>query len=988
MDFETGSDLISLKESLQDLRTEPSEWEDPDMEADEYARWNGLTVDSRFEPWPRLVDDDIQISTTVDGAEPGSLFEIPFLQECLFREIIPTPEQWQLPAPSMLLIQKACKQYSEGEVAALIADVCVSEISELKKLKMEIPALRSDHVTDCGQLAKAVDEFKKAQILELGLPLFPDRPDGGLGFPEKDKKGDEALMKKFREESLEMKRESLVFLMQNLKADWTDSDREEMLESVSTYRGVGARERLTPPLSPLLKPISDYFIPDDEDCNIPEPSEAGSMISADLEAAESRIFEDDLNFWSSVATNQLPSPDRYDDLDISEMIRAGELSSNDPFASPQPLPRDTKVDVPLFIPEREDEWQRAKTKVLDPEDLAKARTFIHSSDPVISTADVLDPQFTNFINAKAVFLTRASEQEKLQPLDATARISVPVLDFSIPALEWGSHRLTEAEMFRWIMDRTILAPRMMKWPGSKAAEMKMVWRPLEKTNKEPILSESIDTDDSLFVRFLERPKKDEVATSADCIKRRSGFAFSRSSKDDDSEIEMEDAVRSPVAPPRSKSRQPSLSGMSSKNRTRLPDSRPQSSQKLGEKLLGDSSVRSKGKKRVLDEMLQRTQPASTPDRSDPNTQIARPMNLSMLESANVLHGFMSDYTNIAPLIGNYVDMYTQKKQKTIQSHHFSDPLASATGPLIPKTQPLAIEQANPTYQQPKPILAMAPELTPPNIPPRVIISSAISKPLVDLIKSHIPDIDLLERDYNKRRPPGWYPGLRSPNADEADLTISPATGILLTTMVKLRQKPLPGKSGQVIFRHVLENVAARYENLIVLVSEGNKSDETMIPLSQSDAKVLVEFQGYAAGLQTDVRLLYVGGGNETLAKWVAAAICKHAPEASAVQDMLLPVETRWEMFLRRAGMNAYGAQVTLGTLKVPDGELAIGEGRMYGLPLFVMMEPGERIVALEDALGGRKVLVRVSQALDEPWGQHAVSHVHDVAASEMWLGEV
>jgi hypothetical protein len=734
-------------------------------------------------------------------------------------------------------------------------------------------------------------------------------------------------------------------------------------------------------LSPLLKPTSDYFIPDDEDCNIPEPSETGSMISADIEAAESRIFEDDLNFWSSVATTQLPSPDHYDDLDISEMIRTGELSSNSPFASPQRLPRDTKVDVPLFIPDRKDEWQRTKTRVLDPEDLAKARTFIQSSDPLTSAADVLDQQFTDFINAKAVFLTRASEQEKLQPLDATARISVPVLDFSIPALEWESHRLTEAEMFRWIIDKSVLSPRMLKWPVSKAAEMKMVWKPLAKTSDRSILSESIDTDDSLFVGFLELPNKDEVATSVDCIKRRSGFAFSRVLIDDDSEIETEDVVSSPVEAPRLNIRQPSLSDRSSKNRTRLSDIQPQSSQRNYQKVLGDSSVRSKGKKRVLDEMLQRAKPFSMCDHSDHSIQIARPVNLSMLESADVLHVFMADYINISPLIGNYVDMNTHKKLKTVHSLRFSDPAASAAAPLIPETQLLAIEQANPTYQQPEPILAIAPEIAPPNIPPRVIISSAMSKPLIDLIKSHIPDIDLLDRDYNKRRPPGWYPGLRYPNADEADLTISPATGVLLTTMVKLRQKPLPDMSGQVIFRHVVENVAARYENLILLVSEGNKSDETMIPLSQSDAKALVEFQGYAAGLQTDVRLLYVGGGNETLAKWVAAAICKHAPEASAVQDMLLPVETRWELFLRRAGMNAFAAQVTLGTLKVPDGELAIGGGRMYGLPCFVMMEPHERMAALEDALGGRRVLERVSQALDEPWGQHAVSHVHDSSIS-------
>ncbi|KAK0620176.1 hypothetical protein B0T14DRAFT_432875 [Immersiella caudata] len=953
------------------------------MEADEYARWNGLTIDSRFDSWPRLVDNDLQISATVNGAESGSLFEIPFLQECLFRAIIPTPEQWQLPAPSMLLVQRACKPQTQQEVATLMAEVCLTEISELKKLKLEIPVLRSDHETDCRQLAKAVAEFKKEQISERDISLFPDSLGGGLSFTENDKKGDEALMKQFKEESLEMKRESLVFLMQSLKADWSDSDQKEMLESASTYTGIGAREHLTPPLSPLLKLVSDYFVPDEEDCNIPEPSEAGSMLSADIEAAESRIFEDDLNFWSSVLTADLPSPDRYDDLDIPEMIRAGELSSNSPFASPQPLPRNTKVDVPLFIPENEDGWRRAQSRVLDPEDLAKAKTFIQSSDPLNRPTDVLDKQFNDFINIKANFTMRSAEQEKLQPFDAIARIPVPVLDFSIPLPEWGTRPLTEAQMFEWVTERASPAPWVSKWPRSKAAGLNMVWRPVPHIKRGIRLSEAIDTDDSLFIRFLEMPKEEEVAKSLNYIKRHSWFAFKSRSTDDDIEIEFEDAAASPIAASRPNNQQASLSGTSGKDRMKFPDVRPGGSQKSDQRVASLSSVRSKGKKRMLDEMLQHRKSTSKANNSEFTTEVAKVAKPVALESANVLKGFMSNYTNIAPLIDNFVEMHTPKRSKVL--HGVSSALTASVP--VPETQPLASGQTIPPPQHLELMQAIAPAITPLNIPPRVIVSSTTPKPLTDIFKSHIPGIDLLERDYNKQRPPNWHPGLRSPNLDDADLTISPATGVLLTTMVKLRQKPLPGKIGQVISRHVVENVAARYEHLIVLVSEGSKSSETMIPLSESDAKVLVEFQGYAAGLQTDVRIFYVGGGNETLAKWIAAAICKHAPEAFPVQDLLLPVETGWELFLRRAGMNAYAAQVTLGVLKVPDGEPAIGGARMYGLPLFVMMEPHERVVALEDALGGRKVLDRVSQALDEPWGQNAVGHARDVADSEMLLDE-
>jgi len=242
MDFETGNDLIALKEALEDVRSEASDCASRTMEADEYARWNGLTIDSLFDPLPRLVNHDGAISATADDVEPGCLFEVAWLEECLFRTIIPTPEQWQLPAPSLHLLQKACKLPNEQEIVALMTELCFSEVSAQKRLKFEIPALRSDHDADCRHLARTVKEFQKDRLPEHDIPPFSEnnREDGGLDFPKSAKEGDEAMMKQFQGGSLEMKRESLVFLMRSLKADWTDSDQEEMFEHISTYKGVNS----------------------------------------------------------------------------------------------------------------------------------------------------------------------------------------------------------------------------------------------------------------------------------------------------------------------------------------------------------------------------------------------------------------------------------------------------------------------------------------------------------------------------------------------------------------------------------------------------------------------------------------------------------------------------------------------------------------------------------------------------------------------------
>jgi hypothetical protein len=112
---------------------------------------------------------------------------------------------------------------------------------------------------------------------------------------------------------------------------------------------------------------------------------------------------------------------------------------------------------------------------------------------------------------------------------------------------------------------------------------------------------------------------------------------------------------------------------------------------------------------------------------------------------------------------------------------------------------------------------------------------------------------------------------------------------------------------------------------------------------------------------------------------VAWTICEYyAREAEAVRELLLPVETSWEVFLRRAGMNVFAAQVVLGSLKVPESEVAIGGegGQVFGLPLFVMMSRGKRIGLFEEVFGGRRVLERVSDVIDEPWAEREVDDVN------------
>ncbi len=139
----------------------------------------------------------------------------------------------------------------------------------------------------------------------------------------------------------------------------------------------------------------------------------------------------------------------------------------------------------------------------------------------------------------------------------------------------------------------------------------------------------------------------------------------------------------------------------------------------------------------------------------------------------------------------------------------------------------------------------------------------------------------------------------------------------------------------------------------------------MVAMLPSDAMAFSELQGFLHSLDTTVSAYYVGGGDETLAKWAASFICR-SDEARGLQNLLLDDETQWELYLRRAGINVYAAQVVAAMIKAPDGARPEDAGR-YGLAAFVRMSPEERIARFESVFGGRRVLSRVSRAIDRPW---------------------
>ncbi|KAK3687716.1 hypothetical protein B0T22DRAFT_479008 [Podospora appendiculata] len=979
MELNTGDDLIALKESLQNRHLPSTESPPSFMEVDEYARFHGLTLDSLYDPLSRAFDRDPFVAATLAPVEPGQLLEHNKpLQECTFHPIQPFREHLEIKAGAFHRLREVAKPLKEHEVADLMSELCCTETFKTRRLKLELPALRSDHVMDCVRLSRRVKAFQKPALTNHRLPLLPtDEVKGeGLKFPASVRNMDNTLMKRLGKETIEIERKTMEVLAWSLRVQWTHKDQGGFAESVLAYEGLGHKEPLTPPLSPRTHDPPEYFVPDGEFCEIPAPPDTDLGLSAEIKAAEQKIFREDNKFWNAFSVREPASPDRYNDLDLSGMIKAGELRLIQSSASPMPVPRDLKVEVPLLPQDTDKEITKLPTRVILPEDLAKARELM-STEP-----NATDTPFTDFLQEKATSVMRSVEQEKPQPLDATARVPVPIMDFSIPKPDWeyGERIYSASEMFRWIRRTTDTDWTGQKWPRNKTVEHKMVWAPLAHMGEKTLVLEKIDVDPYLIPKFLKVPKGGDLMTAVDCVNKKPGLTILRAENDDsdDDDDENVEAISDTATTTSSPSERPLRSYLlqSSRKTTASLTSQPQIPKPVKARPPPeDLETLLKGRKRVLEEIVQQRQSARNGASGQPKSLseigVSDIIDASTIDSTNILRAYTGEYTDYTSLVDNFVELNPPKRPKLTHIPHFNSSGTAPATTLRPQPGNAIVTLMPPP---PKPVPAFAPEISPPNTPPKVIVSFTVSGLLTLELEKLLPGIELIVRDYGKHRPPGLVAGHHWPNTDEADIVLSPATGILITTMVRLRQRAIPGKAaGQPLFRNVVENVATRHERLVIFISEGNKHSETMGPLSESDARALAGFQGFAAGLASNIQVMFVGGGIETLAKWVAATICDYtAAESLPVRDFVLPMETSWELFLRRAGMNAYAAQVVLEMFKVPDDQPAIGGSQMYGLPRFVMMTSEERVTMFGGVFGGRRVLDRVSERIDSPWGQRQI----------------
>ncbi|TVY91354.1 hypothetical protein LAWI1_G004424 [Lachnellula willkommii] len=943
-----GNNTMPLAEESSE-----SDVEDDDLTPLEYARYHRLSRDPLTDPLAFIHIEALQTDIREDSVD-SSLPQFDFGVEPRLDERLTVSKE------ALQFVRSVAHQDTQESIDALILPML--RISGGKNSRIELPLLKTDHETDCRHFARWDGFEVKFEDLKFPLEVVDDEKNEGIKFPSSYWKLGDGIMEELKKGKLEVSRDTMLFLKEALTDVWTAEDNEELWQTEMKYKRNTALEPVTPPLFPMSPPLKAYEpSPSSPAFQLDMLSDPPSLIKEDLEAMEKEIFQQDVPTPIRDATLKT-IPSAVDDCSSSDTY-PGDVTVKlsdiyPPMASlegetPPAIhtqrckPEDFKVEGPLTPP---------KPTMIAPKTV-RFSDYVEDME-LDSPSPVISPPAETFFDdafAEAAATVKLQlEQETLMDADTTARVEVRMMELVVTKPPWqkfqGCKSPTELLALQMESMSSISDSKQRKWAGVKYSNIqeKLRYNPFPHDFAKVALEEIFEGSDTIWQSFVEDTKGEEIIDSSNLAWKLPGLRILTTDEEDDDEIEPAKFV---TDHPRD------MYSLVKKRKLELDDD-------------GDNELamqkhhKSPGKE--AESTLQTMQPPrrSTPT---PNTA-AQTMQVDRSEDSGLLLGGQFSAEN---MLGNFMELRGVKKQKLMDSSYFPNKAVNAASiPAMPAQAPGAQStlQQSPISKHtflPAPIAISKGAQS-------AIVSSALLKQraLIKRLETILPDLTLVERDFAAHNTTAWMPGsvtrspITSPLDSEADVIVSASTGVVITTLQKIKQKPLPGHKTKAEIRARLEKVSLRYEKLVVLITEG-RQDETTNGLDENDCLALSEFMGFTASLMAATTVQFIGGGEQTLAKWLASIAVQHRMPDSTE---LLDEETYWELFLRRAGMNAFAAQEVMAKLKAPDGVNVTSPSKagQFGLTAFVEMGKEQRIARFAGVCG-RDVLERVSAVVDARW---------------------
>lgn len=551
----------------------------------------------------------------------------------------------------------------------------------------------------------------------------------------------------------------------------------------------------------------------------------------------------------------------------------------------------------------------------------------HATDG--SFENISEDALTDTLESPWLHTKLIAEKEHFDPIDSISRVAVPIMDFTTPPSTWTDYVSCPKDQFSWLRADLALAFAVPFEPQSRQHDKSLKWAPFPCERGRVLAHETIEPLSEAASQLLS-PDPAPHLSSASYFTPDRRLAIQRGRDEEEVgrvTLFRDDEMNDSTSP---------------RNDRALAGPPPPAASNSQDQNLESLVSEIAGKRR----------------REQTSGHHGDPLG-SFLPS-------IGDIDATSKLLSGFMEMRAVKKAKVFTSHHNSTCKAGTraiSGPS--RKQPLVTQVQPPPDVEETLIPSPVPDVLIPEQKSIFIISIGIGASILRHIESSWSPDHLFDRDYTLHNSVVWSPGsaqgreVASPLSFDADVALTPSVGLIVTTLLRVKQKPLLGCQALPRIRERVLQVSQKYETLFVLVSESNTPGESMGNLSTSDAAAYADFVGFTVALQSDVVTYLVLGPDITLAKWILALMCRFSPHAMSLSQFLNAVESTWEVFFRRAGMNAVAAQVLAGTLFEEAGN--------KGHARFVTMSLEERVSAYGQLLGGRRALVNVSKILDGAW---------------------
>lgn len=655
-----------------------------------------------------------------------------------------------------------------------------------------------------------------------------------------------------------------------------------------------------------MSPISDDtapFIPDGDVAIIDLVSEPSSPGRAAIEAIQRDIDSDPI-----ISSTFMTSPS------------AGELHQL--LQTCHARIQEAKADVPVVLTSSD---AQSEDNFLANIRLPLIGGLDEETSNLLEDTGHFEEAFMTLLDDRRYYANRLVNQERLDLADSTSHIPVPLLDFDIQPPEWTTERFTAKTHFMFLRKSMPSSFDILPIPRDPRSEISLRWAvfPLEKGR--PIMKDELVVSGDTMAKYLSHEPTSHLS-SLDFVSTKPDLDVLCIQEDEEIEEAFLLDDEADKVPPAGIQQYENPNHIDSTQGNESNSSRNQDCLDLNRPI-----------RRKIDDEAVRLLPKS----------------------------YDTSATSI--LLHNFMELRGLKRPRLNTEPSI---LCQLTGVLPSKTDNEAStsndrEAAPPEIAEKMPP-APAPNFEIPSEKASFIVSVDLARPILRRLESAWTPENLIDMDYSRHNTMTWLPGAAqpkevvSPFSFEADISLSPSTGIIITNILKARQRSLPGSQSQAPLRERVQRVSQRYESLIVLVSESQSRGEMMGVLAPSDTAAYADFLSFAVALDGYVDVHFIPGATETMASWVLAFMCRHSPRSEPISRFLSSEETPWELFLRRAGMNITAAKVLSKTLFEQAGA--------SGLALFLKMPLVERVARYGPLLDGEKVLFLTAKALDRIWG--------------------